>query len=188
MENILVYIFYITDKGSLTLKNIEFLNTEYSTVKTYSAIVNYGNLNVENSFFDNATGLRAGIILNYGNLTVNNSEFKNNTAKYYGGAITNFGFANIVNSLFESNTAAEGEAILNTYDMFISNSRFIDNNISSNKYQKVESLIDISSSYFTENSDIFVKDSGIYIKESYVTLINTSNSVVDISYSFNKYL
>lgn len=178
------YIFYITDKGSLTLKNIEFLNTEYSTVKTYSAIVNYGNLNVENSFFDNATGLRAGIILNYGNLTVNNSEFKNNTAKYYGGAITNFGFANIVNSLFESNTAAEGEAILNTYDMFISNSRFIDNNISSNKYQKVESLIDISSSYFTENSDIFVKDSGIYIKESYVTLINTSNSVVDISYSF----
>lgn len=91
------YIFYITDKGSLTLKNIEFLNTEYSTVKTYSAIVNYGNLNVENSFFDNATGLRAGIILNYGNLTVNNSEFKNNTAKYYGGAITNFGFANIVN-------------------------------------------------------------------------------------------
>ncbi|MFR3950374.1 MAG: hypothetical protein ACLTZM_27275 [Ruminococcus sp.] len=74
--------------------------------------------------------------MNYGTLLVNNSEFKNNSAKYYGGAVTNFGFANIVNSLFESNTAAEGEAILNTYDMFISNSRFIDNNISSNKYQK----------------------------------------------------
>ena len=178
------YVFYITDKGSLTLKNIEFVNTEYSTVKTYGAIVNYGNLNVLDSSFSNAVGLRAGIILNYGTLLVNNSEFKNNSAKYYGGAVTNFGFANIVNSLFESNTAAEGEAILNTYDMFISNSRFIDNNISSNKYQKVESLIDISSSYFTENSDIFVKDSGIHIKESYVTLINTSNSVVDISYSF----
>ena len=108
------YIFYIGDKGCLTLKNISFANTNYLNVKTYGAIINYGNLTVENSFFDNATGLRAGIILNYGNLTVTNSEFKNNTAKYYGGAITNFGFANIVNSLFESNTAAEGEAILNS--------------------------------------------------------------------------
>ena len=50
-------------------------------LKTYGAIINYGNITVENSFFDNATGLRAGIILNYGNLTVTNSEFKNNTAK-----------------------------------------------------------------------------------------------------------
>lgn len=151
------YIFYIGDKGCLTLKNISFANTNYLNVKTYGAIINYGNLTVENSFFDNATGLRAGIILNYGNLTVTNSEFKNNTAKYYGGAITNFGFANIVNSLFESNTAAEGEAILNSYDMFISNSRFVNNNISSSKYQDAESLIDISSSYFMENSGIFVK-------------------------------
>lgn len=178
------YIFYIGDKGCLTLKNISFANTNYLNVKTYGAIINYGNLTVENSFFDNATGLRAGIILNYGNLTVTNSEFKNNTAKYYGGAITNFGFANIVNSLFESNTAAEGEAILNSYDMFISNSRFVNNNISSSKYQDAESLIDISSSYFMENSGIFVKDSGIHIKESYLTLINTTNSIVDISYSF----
>ena len=83
------YVFYITDKGSLTLKNIEFVNTEYSTVKTYGAIVNYGNLNVLDSSFSNAVGLRAGIILNYGTLLVNNLEFKNNSAKYYGGAVTN---------------------------------------------------------------------------------------------------
>lgn len=178
------YVFYIGDKGSLTLKNISFVNTNYLNVKTYGAIINYGTLNVEDSFFNNATGLRAGIILNYGNLTVTNSEFKNNTAKYYGGAITNFGFANITGSLFESNSAAEGEAILNSYDMFISNSRFVNNNISSNKYGDEESLIDISSSYFMENSGVYVKNGGINVGESYLTLINTTSSVVDISYSF----
>ncbi|MBE6510242.1 MAG: adhesin [Methanobrevibacter millerae] len=176
-------IFYINSGTSLTLNNIRLINTGHLNVQTYGAIINYGNLTVNNGYFENSSAQLAGVILNYGNLFVENSTFKSNNAINYGGAITNFGKSTISNSNFTLNTAREGEAILNSYDMEIINSNFLRNSVKSTEYQNIESLISIYSSYFYD-SELYVNGSGARIRQSYVSLINTTDSVIDIAYSF----
>ncbi len=176
-------IFYINSGSSLTLNNIRLINTGHLNVQTYGAIINYGNLTVNNGYFENSSAQLAGVILNYGDLYVDNSTFKSNNAINYGGGITNFGKSIITNSNFISNTAREGEAILNSYDLEIINSNFIKNSVKSTEYQSVESLISIYSSNF-KDSKLYVNGSGARIRQSYISLINTTESVIDIAYSF----
>lgn len=102
-------IFYITSEGSLTLNNVRFLDTSHLNVQTYGAIINYGNLTINNGYFEKSSAELGGVVLNYGNLSVDHSTFNSNKAIYYGGAITNFGKAVINNSNFTSNTAREGD-------------------------------------------------------------------------------
>ena len=178
------YIFYIEEKSNLVLNNVKFINTHHLNVQTYGAIINYGNLTINGGYFENSDAERSGVILNYGDLNINNSAFNSNNANYYGGAITNFGKSIIYNSNFTSNTAKEGSAILNSYDMIIENSNFLENDIKSTKYQSVESLISIYSSYLKQNSVIYINGSGARIKESYINHVDSTDSLIDISYSF----
>lgn len=178
------YIFYIESNSNLILNNVKFINAHHLNVQTYGAIINYGNLTINEVFFENSDAERCGAILNYGDLNANNSAFNLNKGNYYGGAITNFGNSIINNSNFTSNTAKEGSAILNSNYMIIKDSNFFDNDIKSTEYQSVESLISIYSSYFRQNSAIYIDGSGAKIKESYINYINSTDSVIDISYSF----
>jgi len=178
------HIFYIESNSNLILNNVKFINAHHLNVQTYGAIINYGNLTINEVYFENSDAERCGAILNYGDLNVNNSAFNSNKGNYYGGAITNFGNSIINNSNFTSNTAKEGSAILNSNYMIIKDSNFFDNDIKSSEYQSVESLISIYSSYFRQNSAIYIDGSGAKIKESYINYINSRDSVIDISYSF----
>lgn len=182
------YIFHINSNSNLILNNVKFINTHHLNVQTYGAIINYGNLTINNGYFENSDAEQSGVILNYGNLSVDNSIFNYNAANYYGGAITNFGESIINNSNFTSNVAKEGSAILNSYDMVIRNSFFFNNDIKSTEYQSIGSFICIYSSYLRQNSNILINKSGAKIKESYINNIESMDSLIDLSYSFiNKY-
>ena len=99
-----------------------------NTAMDGGAIYNDGNLNINNSTFNqNTARTDGGAIYNTGALTINNSTFNQNTAEY-GGAIYNTGALNITGSTFTLNTAMDGGAIYNNCgDFTINNSTFNQN-------------------------------------------------------------
>jgi len=102
------------------------------------AILNTGNITINNSIFTNCSSNYGGAICNLGNLSILNSNFTNNAARgaigsgdiqyHYGGAIYSVGFLNITNCNFINNTAYQGGCIL-AYkgELIISNSRLENN-------------------------------------------------------------
>lgn len=178
------YIFNISSSSSLTLKNIKFLSTTHASTQTHSAILNYGNLTVLDSVFENSTAIRTGVILNYGNLTVKNSAFNKNKGHYYGGAISNFGTALIESSNFTYNKAPKASGILNSNYMSIKNSLFMDNDLNSEEYIDSASILNIDKSYFYGNSTLVGNKTSLRISESYVNSIQTEKANVMATYCF----
>ena len=124
--------FLINNLGNITLtgcimENNTFNTTytnNYGTLRLYGAMVNNGNMSIENSIFNNNKlgyyfaesynnyyGNSFGngsIIYNDGFLTVNNSNFTSNYAGSYGGAIVSVKNLKIDNCIFNDNTATIG--------------------------------------------------------------------------------
>lgn len=181
------YIFNISSSSSLTLKNIKFSSTTHASTQTHAAILNYGNLKIEDSIFENSSAVRTGVVLNYGNLTVANSLFSQNKGHYYGGAISNFGYATIENSTFSNNQAQKASGILNSNYMIIKNSTFIDNDLDSEEYYSSASILIVDKSYFFGNSTVNANKTSIKISQSYIGNLSTVNSNVVASYCFISY-
>jgi len=124
--------FLINNLGNLSLtgcimENNTFNTTytnNYGTLRLYGAMVNNGNMSIENSYFNNnklgyyfaesynnyygnSFG-NASVVYNNGFLTINNSNFTNNYAGSYGGAIVSVKNLTIDNSNFNDNTAIIG--------------------------------------------------------------------------------
>lgn len=85
----------ILNDGELYLDNVKVNN---NTAKAGGGIVNYGSLQAENSIFENnATQLGpSGALANLGSANINNSSFINNKSVGGGGAIAHVGFLNKV--------------------------------------------------------------------------------------------
>lgn len=124
-----------SSSGSVTLKNLIFINGKNNDYKTGGCIYitgsakytiinctfknnyarNYGGAifnNVEDTltiinstFTNNNADLNGGAIYSKGNIVISNSNFVNNTAKRSGGAVYSQKMCTITNSVFDSNKA-----------------------------------------------------------------------------------
>ena len=121
-------IFKISDISTVSLTNLTFKNAFTNAVG--SAVINSGNLYVDNVKFINNSARYSPAIDNRGNLSVINSYFEANYAFFYdGGAISNMGNLTVINSTFINNTALRnGGAIKHQGIKFkLINSTFIGN-------------------------------------------------------------
>ena len=95
----------VINNGNLSVDNVRFIN---NMARSSSAIDNSGNLLVINSYFEGnrALSLDGGAISNMANMTVINSTFINNDATRNGGAIKHQGNKfKLINSTFIGNNA-----------------------------------------------------------------------------------
>ena len=121
-------IFKISNTSTVHLTNLTFKNSFTNAIG--SAIVNSGNLYVDNVKFLNNCARFAPAIDNGGSLFVTNSYFEANYAfSGDGGAIGNTGNLTVINSVFINNTALRnGGAIKHQGNKFkVINSTFIGN-------------------------------------------------------------
>lgn len=124
---------YIGDKGSLSIKDCTFIN---NISKMGGAIINWGEVKLENVDFITNTAEREGGAINNqngGKISCIDCSFKQNKALEIGGAITNFESMTITESTFEKNASNKnGGAILNTANgnLDISKTNFIKNTAS----------------------------------------------------------
>ena len=137
-----------TSLSFLSISNSTFTNnrvTNNSDDKFFSpgsggAILNYGNVSIDNSSFINNTANSTGgaiqhaycYILSATKISINNSIFTNNTAAESGGAISNNGknyirLVEISNSILTNNTAIRGGVIANNGNLTVIDSVFNNN-------------------------------------------------------------
>ncbi|MDY6429594.1 MAG: hypothetical protein SPL02_00235 [Bacilli bacterium] len=89
----------ITNNSCKTTNEIEDESDPAYRESTYGgAIFNYGNINIENSTFDNNLGYVGGVICNYRVVTISSGVFEENQASLYGGVLYNTAsqYANII--------------------------------------------------------------------------------------------
>ena len=123
-------IFNISNTSTVSLTNLTFKNTFTNIIG--AAVINSGNLYVDNVKFINNSARASSAIYNEGNLFVINSYFEGNSAfAYDGGAISNMENLTVVNSLFINNIALRnGGAIKHQGNKFkVINSTFIENDV-----------------------------------------------------------
>ncbi len=102
----------IVNNGNLILNNCNFRNN-YAT--NGGVIYNAGNVTVSGSTFTSNRAAYGGAVYNKGNLTVSGS-FTGNSATQGGGAVYNRGRLTVSGSTFTSNRATYGGSIYNTGD------------------------------------------------------------------------
>ena len=159
-----VRIFKIEEDGILRLSGISlengFSGNEVED-ENGGAILNDGELHLENVKVRNSTTLAGGGIVNYGTLHVENSTFENNTAQSGpGGAIVNGNSAYINNSFFIGNQSkGPGGAmahlgIFNNSELVITKSTFTNNHseLSGGALMLDEGKIKVQSNLFSQNN------------------------------------
>lgn len=126
--NYMESIFKISNGSTVSLTNLTFMNVFANNLG--SAVINSGNLYVDNVKFINNSARSSPAIDNEGNLSVINSYFEANYAFFRdGGAISNLGNLTVINSQFINNTALRnGGAIKHQGNKFkVINSTFTGN-------------------------------------------------------------
>lgn len=202
-------LFTITNKGSLTLKNIILLN-DYSVSK--SGIINYGNLIFDNVTFTSQKqivgGTFEGAILNEGNFSICNSNFKDSMLTYDGAGsafisgvlIKSSGNLIIENTNFLNNgIQISGSSVQIKGAMIYNSGRLVLNNINmSDNFGKFKSraltffgfVLTSSSSILVDNSSFSnnaIINDGVksFVATTNVLRIISSNASVSNSKFFN---
>lgn len=131
--NLRYQIFSVTERGRLTLNNLELVDGRGAVDGKYNrggAILNRGETNVDYSTFRGNSADYGGAIHNAaGHVSIRNSLFIGNSATERGGAIRNHSLQHldVNNSLFERNSADWGGAIHSHGETYVNSSSFIDN-------------------------------------------------------------
>jgi hypothetical protein len=193
--------FEVTREGNLTLIGLNLYRGSSGSEYLAGGIVNYGELNIINSKFENNTGFRAGAILNFANLYVFNSTFRLNNGVNYGGGISNFGNTNIQLSSFLGNSGNRGSGIISEGNISIISSNFSSNTIESTNLitgslnnhiflsnVNVESLNIVNATGYIYDSYISpqylgLRDSNIVVNHSVLSSVSLYDSIFNISYS-----
>ncbi|MCZ3365606.1 right-handed parallel beta-helix repeat-containing protein [Methanobacterium veterum] len=170
-------IFDITSDGNLTLNGLKLINGYAGEESTSGAIINRGELTINNSAFSNNNGFLGGAILNYGSLTVLNSTFKTNKATNYAGGIANFGTTNVHNSQFIENT---GGGLFNAGNMSVISSKFTSSSIICDNFGSNRNSVTITNASFAD-SMVTSKGNTVYIYNS--SFVDSSYSAVQLENS-----
>lgn len=109
-------IFHILTGINVSIRGVTLVNGDATRVEDGGAILNYGNLTLEDVEIRNSLANRGGALFNNGVVTITESEFTQNTAIAGGGAIfnTNGGTVTLTMSNISNNNAENGGAIYNT--------------------------------------------------------------------------
>lgn len=120
----------IVNNGNLTIENLNILNnTGSSRTSKKGNIFNNGSLEIVNTTFENNTASFGAALYNTANATILNSQFNANHIYNVGGAIYSLrGNLTVLDSLFTENTAVSGAAMYNAAGYcFVNNTKFIEN-------------------------------------------------------------
>lgn len=120
----------ILNNGNLTIENLNILNnTGSSRTSKKGNIFNNGSLEIVNTTFENNTASFGAALYNTANATILNSQFNANHIYNVGGAIYSLrGNLTVLDSLFTENTAVSGAAMYNAAGYcFVNNTKFIEN-------------------------------------------------------------
>ncbi|HIJ15241.1 MAG TPA: hypothetical protein HA277_02455, partial [Methanosphaera sp.] len=121
----------ITNNGYLLIDNVNMMNNLGTTSSVKGgAIVNNGELEINDSTFSGNSASFGAAIYNYKNLKISNSTFDDNYIGNVGGAIYSIrGNLTVSDSKFSNNRAVSGAAIYNAAGYaYINNTEFIENN------------------------------------------------------------
>ena len=143
------------DYGSVvSIADIKIMNCgSLGSGKYGGAIYSFGNVNIDQSQFNNNYAEDGGAFNINGVLTLSNSQFSNNGALRYGGA-ANVGSAVVTSSQFTTNSSGYGGAI-NGASVAVSTSSFTSNTASSYGGAIYAGTATVASSSFTSNSAEF---------------------------------
>ncbi|QDT96166.1 choice-of-anchor Q domain-containing protein [Gimesia aquarii] len=109
-------IFHILTGINVSIRGVTLVNGDVTRVEDGGAILNYGNLTLEDVEIRNGLANRGGALFNNGVVTITESEFIQNTAIAGGGAIfnTNGGTVTLTMSNISNNDAENGGAVYNS--------------------------------------------------------------------------
>ncbi|QDT92883.1 choice-of-anchor Q domain-containing protein [Gimesia algae] len=109
-------IFHIFTDVNVTIRGVTLVNGSVTRVEDGGAILNFGNLILEDVTIENGLANRGGALFNNGIVTMTDSLFENNTAIADGGAIFNsdYGTITIDLSTISGNDAENGGGIYNS--------------------------------------------------------------------------
>lgn len=144
----------IDEEYTLNINNMEI--TECENNADGGAIINEGNLNIDNVTFTNNRAQYGGAILNHNTITISDCALINNSASN-GGALanTNYATATITGTTFDSNSAVTmGGAVYNEHysTMTIDESTFTTNTANNGgAIDNDQATLIITNSEFTEN-------------------------------------
>tara|TARA_R110002095_G_scaffold152237_4_gene132172 strand:- start:156276 stop:173423 length:17148 start_codon:yes stop_codon:yes gene_type:complete len=108
-------IFHIFTDVNVSIRGVTLVNGNVTRVEDGGAILNYGNLTLEDVEIRNSLANRGGALFNNGVVTITDSEFIQNTAIAGGGGIfnTNGATVTLVMSTISNNDAENGGGIYN---------------------------------------------------------------------------
>ena len=181
-------------KATVTVENCSFINNRLSYDSAYiygGAISNFGDLTIDNSYFENNIALSTsglfsygGSIYNNGKLSINNTVFNNSKSIDfgYGAGIANDGQAIMENSLITNSYAqheTKGSAIYNTGNFILLNSIVENNYIEQANFRFIYGAI-YNSGNFTARGSIFRNNTALVEKnkQNYLgspTIYNSGN-------------
>ena len=109
-------IFHIFTNINVSIRGVTLVNGSVTRVEDGGAILNFGNLTLEDVTIENSLANRGGALFNNGFVTMTDSFFRNNTAIADGGAIFNndSGTITIDMSTISGNDAENGGGIFNS--------------------------------------------------------------------------
>lgn len=152
------YSIIYSNKGSVTLKNLIFINGNSVYERIGGAIYLSGSAKftiINCTFKDNAIDHYGGAIFNgvkENTLLITDSKFINNKAKNnYGGAIYSKGAISVKNCHFEGNSAGSGGAICSEVSSDIINSTFISNSANGGIFMGYGGAIHSKNDLYVEN-------------------------------------
>lgn len=179
------------DYLSLTIANTTFQN--FKSVSDNGSVIDInitsGDLNIENSKFNNNNALYGGVIFVNGlnSINVKDSSFINNSATNYGGVMGIYSSqkANLFNTTFVENHArVGGAAFIYTKQTDIKNSNFVSNKATYGGALNYISEVTISDSQFLNNSA--TENAGAIYRTGKLTINNVTffnNSPQDYEYT-----
>ncbi|WP_417382109.1 choice-of-anchor Q domain-containing protein [Gimesia sp.] len=129
--NLLDRIFHIFTDINVSIRGVTLINGSVTGVDDGGAILNFGNLTLEDVTIENSLANRGGALFNNGIVTMTDSLFSGNTAIADGGAIFNSdsGTATVDLSTISGNDAENGGGIFNsTGGTLVVNDTTIDGN------------------------------------------------------------
>lgn len=114
--NYLDRIFQIFSGVNVSIRGVTLINGDVTAVEDGGAILNFGNLKLEDVDIENSEANRGGALFNNGVVTMTSSEFTLNTAIADGGAIFNGDSGTITVSLstINDNNAENGGGLFNS--------------------------------------------------------------------------
>ena len=171
-----------TNKYTITLKNINFINAKNSAFLDKDSFNSEGKLIIDNCNFTDNVGTENGAV-SCGKCVVTNSNFKNNVAKgvydkphyvSWGGAICAES-CELTNCNFEKNTALNEGGAIYAFGLKADKCNFYQN--SANEYGgAIYSPVEIKNSNFTSNSAKSYNGGAIYGDGKIQNCIFNSNS------------